>query len=118
MPRLRKKISTMNLLHLRGPVMVGDVVYPAGGRFGARIQRDFQLVAIHEGELDLVLDGVEIHVARGEGILLSPGHEERFTFARRRETRHSWCTIRLEAVPHALRRMLRGMSQPRLSPGA
>ena len=112
MPRPRKKISRMNLLHLRGPVMVGDVVYPPGGAFGPRYQRDFQLVVIHAGELNLRQDDRKMHLRAGDGILLSPGHREVFAFARERETRHSWCTLQARAVPRELRPHFSGMNQP------
>ena len=106
-----KNISRMNRLY-RGSVVFGEVVYAPGGMCGPRLQRHFQLVAMHSGELDLKLDGKSIHVAAGHAILLSPHHREHFAFSESTETRHSWCAIRPSVLPAGLRKRLRTLDSP------
>jgi AraC family transcriptional regulator of arabinose operon len=93
-------------------VLVGDVTYPLKGMCGPRVQRDYQLVVLHTGELDLKLDSRRIRVEAGEAILLSRGHREFFAFSRTQETRHSWCSIHREAIPSGLRKQFAGPIGP------
>ena len=103
----------MNLLRVSGPVVVGEVLYAPGGICGPRVQPDYQLVLLHEGELRLRLDGKRIiELAPGEAMLLAPGHREFFTFSKTGETRHSWCSVRPQAVPRELRREFAGLERP------
>lgn len=90
----------------RGPVVVGDVSYKAGGSFGPRTQTDFQLVVVHSGSLRLELDGKSIDVPKEHGILLRPGHREHFFFAVECETRHSWVAVTPSAMTPAMCREL------------
>ena len=99
-----KNIRHENLRMRRGPIVIGDILYNPGGACGPRIQHDYQLVIVHTGCLDLLLDGQTIHVGQGQGILLSPGHREHFIFSGERETHHSWFAIHPKAVPPALKR--------------
>jgi AraC family transcriptional regulator of arabinose operon len=112
MPEILKNISQVKLRMRRGAVVFGEVVYEPGGVCGPRIQRDYQLVILHRGEIDLRLDGRRINVAPRHAILLSPGHREHFFFSRDRETHHSWCSIDAAAVPQKLRRLLRLSGTP------
>lgn len=86
----------------RGAIVIGDIQYAPGGACGPRFQHDYQLVVIHRGELNLLLDDEQIHVPAGYGILLSPGHREHFLFSRDQETHHSWCAVAPKAIPTAL----------------
>lgn len=99
-----KNIRHENLRMRRGPIVIGDILYNPGGACGPRIQHDYQLVIVHTGCLDLLLDGQTIHVGQGHGILLSPGHREHFIFSGERETHHSWFAIHPKAVPPALKK--------------
>ncbi|MCX6894981.1 MAG: AraC family transcriptional regulator [Verrucomicrobia bacterium] len=112
MPEILKNISRVNLQMRRGAVVFGEVVYAPGGICGPRIQQDYQIVIVHQGELDLRLDDRRIEVAAHHAILLSPGHREHFCFARTQETRHSWCSIDAAAVPAKLRRSFRAANKP------
>ena len=112
MSEISKNISQVKLRMRRGAVVFGEVVYKPGGVCGPRIQRDYQLVVLQKGELDLRLDGRRIRVEARHAILLSPGHREHFLFSRDRETHHSWCSIDANAVPRKLRRLLRLSGAP------
>src|SRR5260370_18024940 len=80
MTAISQQVYKLNL-HLRyGPVVIGDVLYPPGGVFGPRIQRDYQLVVIHRGSLRLKLDAQWIEEAQHTGILLSPHPRATFSF--------------------------------------
>ena len=112
MTAIAQQVYKLNL-HLRyGPVVIGDVLYPPGGVFGPRIQRDYQLVVIHRGSLRLKLDEQWIEVAEHDGILLSPHHREHFYFAADRETHHSWVAISPRFVSTTIRRELEGQHGP------
>jgi AraC-like DNA-binding protein len=112
MPEILKNISRVNLRMRRGAVVFGEVVYSPGGICGPRIQRDYQLVILHRGEIDLLLDDKPIEIAARHAILLSPGHREHFIFSRERETHHSWCSIDADAIPQKLRRTFRSSCKP------
>ena len=108
----KSQIYKLNLHLRRGPVVIGDVLYPPAGVFGPRIQRDYQLVVIHSGSLRLRLDEEWIEVAEHDGILLSPRHREHFYFAADRETHHSWVAISPRFVPSSIRRQLEAQQGP------
>jgi AraC family transcriptional regulator of arabinose operon len=112
MPEILRNISRVNLRMRRGAVVFGEVVYSPRGICGPRIQHDYQLVIMHQGELELHLDGKLIEVAARHAILLVPGHREHFIFSRNRETRHSWCSVDAGAIPQKLRRSLRSSCGP------
>lgn len=86
-----------------GSVTFGDVLYAKRGRFGPRIQRDFQLVVIHSGCLTLEVDEETLDVPENHGVLLGPGHTEHFFFAQDRETHHSWVAIASDVLSQELR---------------
>ena len=112
MPEILKNISQVKLRMSRGAVVFGEVVYSPGGICGPRVQRDYQLVVIHRGTLDLRLDGEEISVAAGQAILLKPNRREHLLFTRDCETHHSWCAIRPSSVPLKLRRLIGSVHKP------
>lgn len=96
----------------RGVTVIGDILYAPGGACGPRIQHDYQLVVIHRGDLNLLLDNERIHVPAGYGILLSPGHREHFLFSRDQETHHSWCAVAPKAIPVAMRTQMKAHRGP------
>src|SRR5215469_3247920 len=101
-----KNVLHENLRLKRGATEFGDILYGPGGTCGPRIQRDYQLVVIHQGCLNLLLDEQAIHVTPNQGMLLSPGHREHFLFSSDCQTHHSWCAVEPNAVPKRLRREL------------
>lgn len=107
-------ISRTNLRMRRGNVVFGEVLYAPRGVCGPRLQRDYQLVVLHRGELDLRLNDKRIQIAAPQSILLSPGHREHFIFSREHETHHSWCSIDAKAVPEKLRRLFQSSCKPAL----
>jgi AraC-like DNA-binding protein len=112
MPEILINISRTNLRMRRGRVVFGEVLYAPGGACGPRVQRDYQLVVLHRGELDLQWDDLPIHLAAPQSILLSPGHREHFIFSREHETHHSWCSLDAQAVPKKLRGLFRPSCKP------
>ena len=82
-------------------VQIGEVVYPAGGTLGPRIQRNVQLVIVHNGEMTVWVDGVSRHATARTVSVLLPGHEERFAFSSAGETWHSWIHATLPSLPAA-----------------
>lgn len=76
----------------------GTIVYPPGGHFGPRIQSDLQLVLLHTGSMDILIDDRLHSVAPGHVALLKPGHKESFQFARNEESWHRWIAVGLERM--------------------
>ena len=81
----------------------GIVTYRRGGSHGPRWQSNYQLVVLHRGSVTLRVDGVSIVVKAGMGILLAPGHLEKFQFSRKVEARHSWCQVLPGDLPGSMR---------------
>ncbi|HEX2034117.1 MAG TPA: helix-turn-helix domain-containing protein [Chloroflexota bacterium] len=83
-----------------GAVGAGTIVYPPGGTYGPRRQRDYQLVLLHRGQVAVQIDGVTLHVGAQQVALLKPGHREYFRFASQTETHHSWLNLERPPLPH------------------
>ncbi len=80
-------------------VGVGEVVYPPGGTFGPRLQRNLQLIMIHTGHMTVRIDGTPYTAPTNTVSVLFPGHQEYFAFAEECETRHSWLHVFLSQFP-------------------
>ncbi len=87
-------------------VTFGDVTYRPGGQCGPRLQQDFQLVAIYEGEAFIQVDDQQRHLAGQHIALMRPGHTEFFQFAIAEQTRHTWCAVHPSLVDAPLRETL------------
>lgn len=83
-------------------VQFGDVVYEPGGTCGPRVQQDFQLVVLVEGDARVDVDGREVRIAAGQVGLFRPGRREFFHLAERRKTHHTWCAVHPSLVPPRL----------------
>jgi AraC-like DNA-binding protein len=93
-------MATMRLLLSEIDMSAGVVTYPPGGRLGPRWQRDVQLVVVHSGNVEMIVDGAAVaRVRAGYAGLLLPGHREEFVFAPDRPTRHSWVQGRPSGAP-------------------
>jgi len=85
-----------------GRAAFGDVKYAPGGVCGPRIQADYQLVALHEGEAIVEIDaGVERIPAQWVA-LMQPGRREFFQFDAARNTHHGWCAVHPSLASPAL----------------
>src|SRR5262245_17607433 len=93
-------------------VRVGEIVYPARGTFGPRLQRNLDFVLVHTGHITVRIDGVLRFAPAGTIFVLMPGHEEYFVFAEENETWHSWFSIILPRFPDELRARLHCMPWP------
>jgi len=74
-------------------VTFGEVTYPPGGSCGPRVQPDYQLVAIYEGEAHILIDDQTNYLPPHHVALMRPGHREFFQFAVQTATRHAWCAV-------------------------
>ena len=74
-------------------VLFGDVVYEPGGTCGPRIQSDYQLVVLVEGDARVDVDGRELQIAAGQVGLFRPGRREFFRLSEQRKTHHTWCAM-------------------------
>jgi AraC-like DNA-binding protein len=83
-------------------VVFGDVTYKPAGVCGPRIQADFQLVLLEQGEATVDVDGEALYVPPQHVALMLPGRREHFRFTRDGITHHSWCAVRPDAVAGAL----------------
>lgn len=86
-----------------GRVFFGDVIYDRNGRCGPRVQADFQLVVIEEGEARVKVAEREVRLTKGEVGLFRPGHAEHFFFSEKRRTHHTWCSIHPSLVDRELK---------------
>jgi AraC-like DNA-binding protein len=106
MAALVKNISLVNTGESPPEVTFGDVWYAPGGAFGPRVQGDYQLVIVLLGEARVWVDGQPQDIPPGSVALLHPGRTERFRFAVRHPTHHTWCAVNPVAVPRPQRRRL------------
>ena len=93
MPTFAKNISPVTIESSPDAAYFGEVTYPPGGTLGPRVQPFPQLVAIHEGDLRLVLDGKAYDIQCDQIALLPTGAQEFFQFAESAPTRHSWIDL-------------------------
>lgn len=84
----------------------GEVAYEPGARLGPRVQRDLQLVLMHQGEAWIQVDEAARHLRAGEAGLLRPGHREYFEFSRHGRTHHSWCAVAYPSLGDAASKTL------------
>ncbi len=103
MPAVLINISVMNLFGQNPHFYFGYAVYDAHGSCGPRIQRNLQLVYIHEGEALISVNGEEHRLRAGEATLLVPGRQEHFHFSKKGRTRHGWCEVREAQLEKAAR---------------
>ena len=103
MPALIPNLSQIHRVRRSAQVTFGDVTYQPGGQCGPRMQGDFQLVAMVEGEADIHIDDDPRHVPARHIALLRPGHREHFFFSRQEEAHHTWCAAHPSLVDEALR---------------
>lgn len=89
-----------------GRVCIGEILYEPGGSCGPRVQRDYQLVFLHSGELTVRVDNRHHALAAGCVGLFLPGHREHFLFSSTSKTHHSWCAVAPGFMPTAMRRLL------------
>ncbi|MEO6873273.1 MAG: AraC family transcriptional regulator, partial [Opitutaceae bacterium] len=83
-------------------VQFGDVVYEPGGTCGPRVQQDYQLVVLVEGDARVDVEGREIRVAAGQVGFFHPGRKEFFKLSAHRKTHHTWCAVHPSLVPAEL----------------
>ncbi|MGZ9586441.1 helix-turn-helix domain-containing protein [Paenibacillus marinisediminis] len=84
----------------------GSVIYPPGGVFGPRIQKDIQLVLLDSGHMEVNIAGQTRSVKPGHATLLMPGNEEYFVFSRTQETWHRWISVHFSFLEHEEERIL------------
>jgi AraC-like DNA-binding protein len=89
-------------------VTFGEVTYAPGGTCGPRIQQDYQLVAIYEGEAHISIDDRVNHLPPHHVALMRPGHQEFFQFAAATATHHTWCAVHPALVDAPLADALAG----------
>jgi AraC-like DNA-binding protein len=81
---------------------VGEIVYPPGSTYGPRVQPSLQLVMVHSGSVNLLIDKQNRKLPKNSVGLLFPGHQEYFVFDRHLATHHSWLHFYLPAAGFTL----------------
>lgn len=79
----------------------GEVTYPAGGRYGPRVQADVQLVVADRGGIRLDADGSPLRLPAGEQVCQWPGSVETWRFDPDRPTTHRWIALSFDAASAA-----------------
>jgi len=103
MPELIRNLSSVHRVRASGMVTFGDVTYQPGGECGPRVQQDFQLVAVYDGEAHIQVDDSQRHLPSQHIALMRPGHHEHFQFALAAHTHHTWCAVHPSLVDAPLR---------------
>ncbi|MDB6169532.1 MAG: transcriptional regulator, AraC family [Verrucomicrobia bacterium] len=85
-------------------MVFGDVVYDPGGTCGPRLQSDYQLVVLGEGDARVDVDGRMVRIDAGQVGLFRPGRREFFRLSAGRKTHHTWCAVHPSLVNPALAR--------------
>ncbi len=94
--------------NLRGlSSVIGQVVYKPGGSCGPRIQKNYQLFILHSGSCRYTCNKSNHELKADTVSLLTPGHKEYFSFSRKSETHHSWCTVPPSALPDWIKSQLK-----------
>ncbi|PJF48097.1 MAG: AraC family transcriptional regulator [Chloroflexi bacterium] len=106
MSALIQNLSSVHRICTTGTVTFGDVTYRPGGQCGPRVQQDFQLVAVYEGEAYIQVDDALRHLPSQHIALMQPGHAEWFRFAVATRTHHTWCAMHPSLVEAPLREAL------------
>jgi AraC family transcriptional regulator of arabinose operon len=86
-------LSEINIFSSPTRAFFGMIKYNPGGTYGPRVQRNYQIVAVHKGHVWIDIDHQPHFLNEGEVALFKPGHHEFFEFAKDRETQHSWCDL-------------------------
>ena len=107
-------LSRINRHAASNGVVFGDVTYQPGGACGPRVQGDFQLVVMEQGEANVDIDDETLAVPPGHVALMLPGRREHFHFTPDGATHHSWCAVHPSLVPDALSRRLTGLPRCQL----
>ncbi len=97
-----KNISGVHHLVRSGVIGFGSVTHRRGNRLGPRLQTLHQLLLVHRGSVRIEGRDRILELNGGQGVLLSPGQTEHFTFSSRQETRHSWCQVTPAQTPKEL----------------
>jgi AraC family transcriptional regulator of arabinose operon len=90
-----------------------ETVYAPGGTLGPRIQRNLQIVFIHEGEATIVINGQAHFIPSRHAAVLFPGKREHFLFSKTVMTHHSWIEAQEYLSPNQhIEDILRNLSAP------
>ncbi|HHW09740.1 MAG TPA: AraC family transcriptional regulator [Firmicutes bacterium] len=82
-------------------IQAGEVIYPPGGTYGPRLQRDYEIVMLHSGSLTLYVDDHVLQIDAGTAFLVTPGHMEFYQFAKDSCTHHSFICINNPVLPES-----------------
>lgn len=93
-------------------VSIGQITYPPGGKLGPRVQQNLQLVIIYSGAMSVWIDDTFHQSGANYAFLLLPGHNERFAFAQKSETTHSWLHARGSHLSDNLKFRLEQLPRP------
>lgn len=102
MPTVIQNLSQIHRMRRSTHATFGDVTYKPGGQCGPRVQPDFQLVAIYEGEVHIQVDEDARYLPSQHVALMRPGHREHFFFTRESDTHHTWCAVHPSLVDDML----------------
>ncbi len=78
----------------------GSVRYQPGETLGPRDLTDYELVLLTEGSAIYETGGAKHEISPGDLVLARPGFRERYTWDRRRYSRHSYFHFSIDAIPH------------------
>ena len=100
------KIKWVNRRVSTDQSVIGEVLYHPGGFAGPRWQDCFELMVLHSGGGDAIIDGRSAELRPDVVYLFKPGKQEHFRFSREQETHQCWCKIKPARLPADLMQAL------------
>ena len=101
-----EKIKWVNRRISTHHAVIGEVLYQPGGFAGPRWQDSFELMILHSGGGDAIIDGRSVELLPDVIYLFKPGKQEHFRFSREQETHQCWCKIKPARLPADLMQAL------------
>jgi AraC-like DNA-binding protein len=100
-------LSVTNHSSRSAHTVFGAARYKPAGICGPRVQKDYQLVLMHQGGATVTVQDTDYELSPGFVALMHPGKTEMFRFNLTGPTIHSWCAIAPTIVPADLLGVLR-----------
>ena len=77
----------------------GVSIYRNGGHFGPFFHNRLELVILHEGEAQVIVDGISWYLHPGEATLVYNEHSLEYLYAKNKDSHAAWCEIEEPQLP-------------------
>jgi AraC-like DNA-binding protein/quercetin dioxygenase-like cupin family protein len=93
----------------------GEAFYKPGGQCGPRIQPDYQLVLVTQGNATVTINGSRITLDSAHAFLCRPGDHEMFEFERNSNCAHIWLSVSPQELSENIQKRISSQSQSRMT---